>query len=120
MNITITQLELTPTATGSYKYLPTVYSFDAANINNIRGISIGPYEVRSDRDDLLNKFPKSYRALASSGYAHKPDGDIDFDRRQYYVYFEFQTFWATEVTGDQNEAAIKRRERVIAKIKGMF
>lgn len=118
MNITITQLEYT--APDTYKHLPAVHSFEAANINIIRGICIGPYTVKSERDDLLNKFPKSYKPRAGSGYAHKPDGDIDFDRRQYHIYFEFDTFWQTKVTGEQNEAAIKRRERVIAKIKEMF
>ena len=36
---------------------------------------------------------------------------------EFYVSFQFNTFWGNKTTGDVNETAIKRRDKVINKIK---
>lgn len=103
-----------------FKYLPPAYSFDGIDVNEIKSISIGPFLVEAERDKFMTKFPKSYKARKSRGYADNPDGTINFDVRQYSVWFEFDTFWPNKVTGEKNESAIKRREKVIAKLKTLL
>ena len=110
MKITITLLDIdNRDSTGAIPYLPAAHSFDSVNEACIRGISIGPFYSEQERDELFNKFPKSYKGRKSRGYADKADGRIDFDKRTYYVYFEFRTFWPNGVTGEKNEAAIARK-----------
>jgi hypothetical protein len=119
MQITITRLDYkNQVGKGAINYLPVSNSLDSIDdVNEIRTIRIGPFLVEIERDEFATKFPKSYKAIKSRGYADKPDGGINFDVRHYYVIFDFDTFWPNKVTGEKNEFAIKRREKVIAKIK---
>lgn len=99
--------------------LPSVCSFEGVDINEIKAIRVGPFLSEADRDLFINSFPKSYKARRSSGFGSKPNGKIDFSVRYYSVLFEFDTFWMDKVTGEKNEAAVKRREKVIAKLKNL-
>jgi hypothetical protein len=119
MQIRITQYVIDP-GTGNLKQLPSVHTFDQAEINDIYSISIGPFTSETERDEFASKFPKSYKVCRPREHAHLPNGDINFDVTLYSVYFSFQTFWSNKVTGDKNEAAIKRRLNVIKKIKALM
>lgn len=121
MKLTITRLDYkNQIGKGGISYLPIVHSFDGIDITEIKSIRIGPFLVEAERDELAAKFPKSYKVIKPNGHADNPDGKINFDVRTYYVYFEFDVFWPNKVTGEKNESAIKRREKVIAKIKTLL
>jgi len=121
MNLVITRLDYkNQIGRGAIAHLPPVNSFDCIDVNEIKSISIGPFLVEAERDKFMTKFPKSYKARKSHGYADNPNGTINFDVRQYSVWFEFDTFWPNKVTGEMNESAIKRREKVIAKLKTLI
>jgi len=122
MNLVITRLDYkNQIGRGAISYLPVVNSFDGIeDINEIKSISIGPFLIEAARDIFMASFPKSYKARKSYGFADKPDGKINFDLRHYYVFFDFDTFWPNKVTGEKNESAIRRREKVIARLKTLL
>jgi hypothetical protein len=101
-----------PTDRNSYYPLPQLTS-----VNDITD----DYEVKSitdyfknveDAETFKDLFPKSYNARIG-GLSGDKDGYI------FIVRFEFNTFWSNGSTGDVNETALKRRDKVIAKIKSL-
>lgn len=98
-----------PTDRNGYYSLPLLTSVnDITDANEVRTIT-AYFETKEEAEAYKAKFPKSYNAR-SGGIS----GDANYN---FYVRFEFNTFWSNNSTGDKNETAIKRRDKVIAKIK---
>ena len=68
------------------------------------------FNTKEEAESFKVKFPKSYNARVN-GLSGDKEGYI------FIVRFEFNTFWSNGSTGDKNETAFKRRDKVVAKIK---
>lgn len=100
-----------PTDTNGYYPLPLLTSVnDITDANEVSSIT-AYFETKDEAKAYKAKFPKSYNAR-SGGLS----GDANYN---FYVEFVFNTFWSNNSTGDKNESAIKRRDKVIAKIKSL-
>ena len=98
-----------PTDTSGYYALPLLTSVnDITDANEVRTIT-AYFETKEEAEAYKAKFPKSYNARSG--------GISGGDNYKFYVRFEFNTLWSNNSTGDKNETAIKRRDKVIAKIK---
>lgn len=109
MKLKIVRLDYKNPANAAFKPLPTASSFDGIDINEIRAIRIGCFSTIEEAELMLSKFPKSYKGYICISFSDTVGN--------YSVRFEFNTFWTNSKTGSSNESAIKRREKVIAKIK---
>jgi hypothetical protein len=100
-----------PTDRNSYYSLPLLTSVnDITDANEVRTIT-AYFETKEEAEAYKALFPKSYNARSG--------GISGGDNYKFYVRFEFNTFWSNNSTGDKNETAIKRRDKVIAKIKSL-
>lgn len=101
-----------PTDRNSYYPLPQLTSVnDITDANEVKNIT-AYFKNGEEAENFKAKFPKSYNARVN-GLSGDKDGYI------FIVRFEFNTFWSNGSTGDKNETAIKRRDKVIAKIKSL-
>jgi len=101
-----------PTDRNSYYPLPQLTSVnDITDANEVKNITAF-FKSKEEAEDFKAKFPKSYNARVN-GLSGDKDGYI------FIVRFEFNTFWSNGSTGDVNETAFKRRDKVIAKIKSL-
>ena len=101
-----------PTDRNGYNPLPHLTSVDdITDVNEVNSISAF-FKTKEEAEVYKALFPKSYNARVS-GLAGDKEGYI------FIVRFEFNTFWSNGSTGDKNEAAQKRRDKVIAKIKSL-
>ena len=66
-------------------------------------------KTKEEAEAYKDKFPKSYKA-----HLGRISGMPGYES---FVIFDFNTFWNNKTTGDVNETAIKRRDKVINKIK---
>ncbi len=99
-----------PTDRNSYYPLPLLTSInDITDANEVKSIT-AYFKTKEEAESFKALFPKSYNARLG-GLSGDKDGYI------FIVRFEFNTFWSNGSTGDVNETAIKRRDKVIAKIK---
>ena len=100
-----------PTDTSGYYALPLLTSVnDITDANEVRTIT-AYFETKEEAEAYKAKFPKSYNARSG--------GISGNDNYKFYVRFDFNTFWSNNSTGDKNETAIKRRDKVINKIKSL-
>ena len=94
--------------------LPMVTDFNDTKVDEVQEICYY-FETKEEAVLFAGKFPKSYLAKVNKvcGY--------DFETNKNYAYyrlsFHFNVFYTNESTGEINESALKRREKVIAKIK---
>lgn len=110
-----------PTPTGGLRYLPSVNSFNQIlDLNEISSIQFGMFYTKEEQIAAKAMFPKSYKPGNIHGYMNKENGDLDFNKEWYSVYFEFNTFWMDKTTGEINESAIARRDKIIKKIKSLL
>ena len=101
-----------PTDTNGYYPLPLLSSVnDIVDTNEVRSIT-AYFENKEEAETFKAKFPKSYNARSG--------GISGGDNFKFYVRFDFNTFWSNNSTGDKNETAIKRRDKVINKIKSII
>lgn len=113
MKLTVHRLDYkNPTENNGYYPLPLLTSVnditDANEVNHITAY----FKTKEEAEDFKAKFPKSYNARLG-GLSGDKEGYI------FIVRFDFNTFWSNNSTGDKNETAIKRRDKVIAKIKSL-
>jgi len=100
-----------PTEINGYYALPLLTSVnDITDANEVKSIT-AYFETKEEAEAYKAKFPKSYNARSG--------GISGSDNYKFYVRFDFNTFWSNNSTGDKNETAIKRRDKVIAKIKSL-
>ena len=98
-----------PTPIGGYYSLPNLNNInDITDVNEVKSIS-AYFKTKEEAEAYKALFPKSYAARTG-----RISGMPDYD---FYVSFQFNTFWNNKTTGDVNETAIKRRDKVIDKIK---
>ena len=98
-----------PTEVNGYYPLPQLANInDITDVNEVRGI-YAYFATKEEVETYKAIFPKSYAARLGR-ISGMPD-------HNFYVSFDFNTFWNNKTTGDVNETAIKRRDKVIAKIK---
>ena len=104
MKLTINRLDYkNPSDINSYKSLPSLVDVnDIVDVNEVNGIT-AYFTTKEEAETFLSKFPKSYKGRLGKGI-------------EYQVSFNFNTFWTNSTTGDKNETAQKRREKVIKKI----
>ena len=101
-----------PTDRNGYYPLPQLTSVnDITDVNEVNSIT-AYFKTKKEAEDFKVLFPKSYKARIS-GLSGSKEGYI------FIVIFEFNTFWFNGSTGDKNETAQKRRDKVIAKIKSL-
>jgi hypothetical protein len=101
-----------PTDRNSYYPLPQLTSVnDIQDVNEVNNIT-AYFKTKEEAEDFKALFPKSYNARLG-GLSGDKDGYI------FIVRFEFNTFWSNNSTGNKNETAIKRRDKVINKIKSL-
>jgi hypothetical protein len=101
-----------PTDRNSYYPLPGLTSVnDITDVNEVNSIS-AYFKTKEEAESFKVKFPKSYNARVT-GLSGDKEGYI------FIVKFEFNTFWSNGSTGDKNETAFKRRDKVITKIKSL-
>ena len=99
-----------PTDRNGYYPLPQLTSVDdIQDVNEVKNITAF-FKTKEEAESYKAKFPKSYNARVNSLSGDK-EGYI------FIVRFEFNTFWSNNSTGDKNETAQKRRDKVINKIK---
>ena len=110
MKLVITRLDYkNPTPTGGCFFLPQLFDVnDITDVNEVNKIS-AYFTTKEEAEAYKDKFPKSYSARLG-----RISGMPGYD---FYVGFDFNTFWNNKTTGDVNETAIKRRDKVINKIK---
>ncbi len=102
-----------PTDRNSYYPLPQLTSVnDIGDVNEVKSIT-ALFKSGEEAEDFKSKFPKSYNARVN-----RLSGDKD--GYTFIVTFEFNTFWSNNITGEVNETAQKRRDKVIAKIKSLL
>jgi hypothetical protein len=98
-----------PTPSNGYYPLPNLTNInDITDVNQVKSI-YAYFTTKEEAETYKALFPKSYnprlgRISGMPGY-------------EFLVSFQFNTFWGNKTTGDVNETAIKRRDKVIAKIK---
>jgi hypothetical protein len=101
-----------PTEINGYYPLPQLTNVnDITDVNEVKNIT-AYFKTKEEAEEFKAKFPKSYNARVN-GLTGDKEGYI------FIVRFEFNTFWSNGSTGDKNETAIKRRDKVIAKIKSL-
>jgi hypothetical protein len=101
-----------PTEINGYYPLPQLTNVnDITDVNEVKNIT-AYFKTKEEAEEFKAKFPKSYNARVN-GLTGDKEGYI------FIVRFEFNTFWSNNSTGDKNETAIKRRDKVIAKIKSL-
>jgi len=83
---------------------------DILDVNEVRGI-YAYFATKEEAETYRAIFPKSYAARLGR-ISGMPD-------HNFYVSFDFNTFWNNKTTGDVNETAQKRRIKVINKIKSL-
>ena len=99
-----------PTNTNGYYPLPLLSSVnDIQDVNEVNHIS-AYFKTKEEAEAFKAKFPKSYKAHLG-GLSGDKEGYI------FIVRFDFNTFWSNNSTGDKNETAIKRRDKVVDKLK---
>jgi hypothetical protein len=110
MKLTIYRLDYkNPSDINSYRPLPNLESVnDITDVNEVKSIS-AYFSTKEEAEKYKALFPKYYNPRLG-----RISGMTGYD---YYVGFDFNTFWGNKTTGDVNETAIKRRDKVIAKIK---
>jgi hypothetical protein len=100
-----------PTEANGYYPLPQLNNInDIHDVNEVRGI-YAYFKTKEEAETYRAIFPKSYAARLGR-ISGMPD-------HNFYVSFDFNTFWNNKTTGDVNETAIKRRDKVINKIKSL-
>ncbi len=100
-----------PTEANGYYPLPQLANInDIRDVNEVRGI-YAYFKTKEEAETYRAIFPKSYAARLGR-ISGMPD-------HNFYVSFDFNTFWNNKTTGDVNETAIKRRDKVINKIKSL-
>lgn len=110
-----------PSPQGGFFMLPSLHSLDEiSDINEVKSITIGHFYSKEERDNLAAKFPKSYKPRLSTGYDFDETNKTDFDNPYYCVFFDFNTFFNNKVTGDKNESAFGRRNKIIKKIRELL
>jgi hypothetical protein len=98
-----------PSPVGGYYSLPQLTNInDITDVNEVNKIAIY-FQTKEEAEAYKALFPKSYTARLG-----RISGMPDY---YFYVGFDFNTFWGNKTTGDVNETAIKRRDKVINKIK---
>jgi hypothetical protein len=108
MKISIQRLDYKNWNGMGYPLLPRLDSIDC-DINEIQYLSLGDYDNREEAEELLKKFPKTYKAMLSRDYS--------IERGNFWnVVFKFNTFFTNRRTGEINESAVLRRIRVINKV----
>jgi hypothetical protein len=111
MKLVVNRLDYkNPTSTGVYYSLPQLTSVnDIVDVNEVNNIT-AYFKNIEEAEAYKAKFPKSYNANL---------GRLSGDKEGYIfiVRFEFNTFRSNNSTGDKNETAQKRRDKVISKIK---
>lgn len=112
MKLTVYRLDYkNPTERNGYYPLPQLTTVnDITDANEVKSI-MAYFNTKEEAEAFKAKFPKSYNARTGG-----ISGDANY---KFYVGFEFNTFWSNGSTGDKNETAIKRRDKVIAKIKSL-
>jgi len=107
-----------PHSGGGFSLLPTVSSFeDVDDMKEIRSISFGKFLTIEEFETAKSLFPKSYNVKRLRGYDQADEGGIDFKKPYFQLYFSFEQHWTNKTTGEKNEAAEIRLQRVINKIK---
>jgi len=100
-----------PSDINSYKSLPLLSDVnDIQDVNEVNSIS-AYFTTKEEAEAFHSKFPKSYK-----GRLGRMSGMTGYN---FYVGFNFNTFWGNKTTGDVNETAIKLRDKVINKIKSL-
>ena len=84
--------------------LDTVTDFNSTKIEEVQEICYD-FETKEEAIMFAGKFPKSYLAKITKGNA------------RFLVTFYFNVFYTNKSTGEINESALKRREKVISKLK---
>jgi hypothetical protein len=98
-----------PSPVGGYYSLPQLTNInDITDVNEVNKIAIY-FQTKEEAEAYKALFPKSYTARLG-----RISGMPNY---YFYVGFDFNTFWGNKTTGDVNETAIKRRDKVINKIK---
>ena len=87
-------------------YGVNVNQFIRLDSNEVNNITVY-FQTKDESETFLSKFPKSYNGRLGKGI-------------EYHVSFNFNTFWTNDNTGDKNESAQKRRDKVITKIKSLI
>ena len=101
-----------PTESNGYYPLPQLNNInDIGDVNEVKGI-YAYFATKEEAEDYRAIFPKSYNP-----HLGRISGMPDYN---FYVSFDFNTFWNNKTTGDVNETAIKRRLKVINKIKSVM
>ena len=101
-----------PTESNGYYPLPQLNNInDIGDVNEVRGI-YAYFATKEEAEAYKAIFPKSYNPRLG-----RISGMPDYN---FYVSFDFNTFWNNKTTGDVNETAIKRRLKVINKIKSVM
>ena len=110
MKIVIYRLDYkNPTPVNGYYALPNLNNInDITDVNEVKSI-YAYFKTKEEAETYKAIFPKSYNARLG-----RISGMPDYE---FYVSFYFNTFWGNKTTGDVNETAIKRRDKVINKIK---
>lgn len=112
MKLSIYRLDYkNPTEINGYYALPNLTDInDITDVNEVKAIS-AYFTTKEEAETYKAKFPKSYKA-----HTGRISGMPGYE---FYVSFYFNTFWGNKTIGDVNETAIKRRDKVIAKIKSL-
>jgi hypothetical protein len=82
-----------------------------SNINEVRSIMI----EGEGFEDIVNDMPKSWKFRLMNGHRMVNGKHEVF----HHGYCQFDTFHSNKVTGDKNEAAMKRRINVINRLASM-
>jgi hypothetical protein len=99
---------LNPSSIGGFKGLSTLNNLSEVNdVQEVKGLHI----YGEGFQNIINAMPKSYKFKIS---------DISIQGVSFAAaYVEFNTFFTDGTTGDVNEAAYQRRDKVIKKLKSL-
>jgi hypothetical protein len=111
----ISRLDYKNMTDGRCSMLPTLtHVNDITDVNEVSRITLH-FHTRQAADTVCSMFPKSY-----GGKVRNCSGSYnEFTGNWFIVCFVFNTVFTNDVTGDLNESAIAKRNKVISKLKNI-
>ena len=105
-----------PTLNGrAFPCLPNVDTLEGIDENEIRSMTL-IFDTLEQAQAFSTQFPKYCKASAYmqqvGGY--NPDTQRHYNYERPVIYFSFNTVWLNETTGDKNETALKRKNKVLS------
>lgn len=111
----ITRLDYKSIDNGGCNMLPTLTDVnDITDVNEVNRITLH-FSTKESAELTCSMFPKSY-----GGKVRNCSGSYkQFSGNWFIVSFHFNTVFTNDVTGDLNESAIAKRNKVINKLKSI-